>query len=115
MLAEKVGQRTDIPPRLFRELLMQASEVVQKRLLAQAKPETQAEIRTRAGARSPTRSPPRRRRATTPPRLRRCGRCISERKLSEADVIEYAKAGKYEETIAALATFARCRSRWWTG
>ncbi len=37
--------RTDIPPRLFRQLLMQASEVVQKRLLAQAKPETQAEIR----------------------------------------------------------------------
>ena len=35
----------DIPPRLFRQLLMQASEVVQKRLLAQAKPETQAEIR----------------------------------------------------------------------
>ncbi len=45
VLAEKVGQRTDIPPRLFRQLLMQASEVVQKRLLAQAKPETQAEIR----------------------------------------------------------------------
>ncbi len=45
VLAEKVAQRTDIPPRLFRQLLMQASEVVQKRLLAQAKPETQAEIR----------------------------------------------------------------------
>ena len=27
-----------------------------------------------------------------------------ERKLTEADVVEYAKAGKYEETIAALAT-----------
>ena len=45
VLAEKVGLRTDIPPRLFRQLLMQASDVVQKRLLAQAKPETQAEIR----------------------------------------------------------------------
>src|SRR5665647_697347 len=45
VLAEKVGQRTDIPPRLFRQLLMQASDVVQKRLLAAAKPETQAEIR----------------------------------------------------------------------
>ena len=45
VLAEKVGLRTDIPPRMFRKLLMQASEVVQKRLLAQAKPETQAEIR----------------------------------------------------------------------
>jgi hypothetical protein len=27
-----------------------------------------------------------------------------ERKLTEADVLEYAKAGKYDETIAALAT-----------
>jgi hypothetical protein len=27
-----------------------------------------------------------------------------ERKLTEADVAEYAKTGKYEETIAALAT-----------
>ena len=43
VLAEKVGLRTDIPPRLFRELLMQASDVVQKRLLANAKPDTQAE------------------------------------------------------------------------
>ena len=45
VLAERVGLRTDIPPRLFRQLLMQASEVVQNRLLARAKPETQAEIR----------------------------------------------------------------------
>ena len=103
VLAEKVGMRTDIPPRLFRELLMQASEVVQQRLLAQAKPETQAEIR-RVLPRSPTKSPPRRRRAITPPRWRRCARCIRQRKLSEADVAEFAKAGKYEETIAALAT-----------
>jgi uncharacterized protein (DUF2336 family) len=44
VLAEKVGLRIDIPPRLFRQLLVQASEVVQNRLLAQAKPETQAEI-----------------------------------------------------------------------
>ena len=43
-LAEKVGPRTDIPPRLFRQLLVQASGVVQQRLLANAKPETQAEI-----------------------------------------------------------------------
>ncbi len=46
VLAEKVGMRTDIPPRLFRQLLMQASDVVQKRLLVNAKPETQAEIRS---------------------------------------------------------------------
>jgi uncharacterized protein (DUF2336 family) len=42
-LAEKVGLRPDIPPRMFRELLLKATEVVQQRLLASAKPETQAE------------------------------------------------------------------------
>ncbi|MEX0842466.1 MAG: DUF2336 domain-containing protein, partial [Xanthobacteraceae bacterium] len=40
VLAEKVGQRPDIPDHLFRALLMQATDVVQKRLLAKAKPET---------------------------------------------------------------------------
>src|SRR5262249_23692737 len=44
-LAEKVGLRPDIPPKLFRELLLKATELVQQRLLASAKPETQAEIK----------------------------------------------------------------------
>jgi len=44
-LAVKVGTRADIPPRLFRELLMRATDLVRQRLLAAARPETQAEIR----------------------------------------------------------------------
>jgi uncharacterized protein (DUF2336 family) len=103
VLAERVGLRTDIPPRLFRQLLMQASEVVQKRLLAQARPETQAEIRrvlakvtdevaAKASPRNYTEA------------LAAVRAMHKERKLSEADVAEFAKAGQYEETIAALAT-----------
>src|SRR5581483_11291507 len=42
VLAEKVGLRPDIPARMYRELLMQATEVVQKRLLARANPATAA-------------------------------------------------------------------------
>jgi uncharacterized protein (DUF2336 family) len=45
VLAEKVGQRPDIPPHLFRALLIQATDLVQKRLLSKAKPEIAAEIR----------------------------------------------------------------------
>ena len=41
---QKVGARPDIPPHLFRELLVRATAVVQQRLLASAKPETRAEI-----------------------------------------------------------------------
>ena len=44
-LAEKVGARPDIPPHLFRDLLVRATAVVQQRLLASARPETQTEVR----------------------------------------------------------------------
>jgi uncharacterized protein (DUF2336 family) len=104
-LAEKVGLREDIPSRLFRQLLMQASEVVQKRLLAQAKSETQAEIRRvlakvtdEVGARAAPRNYAA---AMTAVRARH-----QERQLTEADVAEYAKNGMYEETIAALAVIS---------
>ena len=103
VLAEKVGLRTDIPPRLFRQLLMQASEVVQKRLLAQAKPETRAEIRrilakvtNEVGARAAPRN--------YTAALAAVRALHKERKLAEADIAEFARSGKYEETIAALAT-----------
>ncbi len=45
VLAETVALRTDIPDHMFRDLLSRATEVVQQRLLAKARPETQAEIR----------------------------------------------------------------------
>lgn len=103
VLAEKVGQRTDIPPRLFRQLLMQASDIVQKRLLAQARPETQAEIRRilakvtdEVGARAAPRN--------YTAALAAVRERHREGKLTEADVVEFAKAHRYEETIAALAT-----------
>lgn len=105
VLAEKVGMRTDIPPRLFRQLLMQASEVVQKRLLAQAKPDTQAEIRrvlAKVTDEVAAKAAPRNYTAT----LAAVQALHKERKLTEADIAEYANSGKYEETIAALATIS---------
>jgi uncharacterized protein (DUF2336 family) len=103
VLAEKVGARTDIPPRLFRQLLMQASEVVQKRLLAKAKPETQAEIRrvlAQVTDEVAAKAAPRNY-ATALSAVRVLHK---ERRLGEGDVAEFAKSGRYEETIAALAT-----------
>jgi uncharacterized protein (DUF2336 family) len=103
VLAEKVGLRTDIPPRLFRQLLMRASAVVQQRLLAQAKPDTKAEIRrvlTKVTSEVAAKAAPRDYTAA----LAAVQALHKERKLTEADVAEYAKSGKYEETIAALAT-----------
>ena len=104
VLAEKVGLRTDIPPRLFRQLLMQASEVVQKRLLAQAKPETQSEIRrilAKVTDEVAAKAAPRNYTVA----LAAVRALYKERKLTERDIAEFARTGKYEETIAALATF----------
>jgi uncharacterized protein (DUF2336 family) len=103
VLAEKVGVRDDIPPRLFRQLLLQATEVVRKRLLTQAKPDTQAEIRrvlAKVSDEVAAKAAPRNYTAA----LATVRALHKERKLTETDVAEYAKSGKYEETIAALAT-----------
>jgi len=103
VLAERVGLRTDIPPRLFRQLLKQTSEVVQNRLLARAKPETQAEIRRvlqKVTDEVGTKIGPRNYAAA----LATVRALNQERKLTKADVAVFAQAGKYEETIAALAT-----------
>jgi len=103
VLAEKIGKRTDIPPRLFRQLLMQASDVVQKRLLAHARPDTQAEIRrilAKVTDEVATKAAPRNYTAA----LAKVRAMHKERKLTEADIAQFADSGKYEETIAALAT-----------
>jgi len=43
-LAGKIGRRLDVPIRLFRELLLRATEAVRARLLAAASPEARAHI-----------------------------------------------------------------------
>ena len=103
VLAEKVGLRTDIPPRLFRQLLMQATEVVQQRLLAKARPDTQAEIRrvlAKVSGEIGARVAPRNYAAA----LAAVRALQKDNRLGEAEVLDFAKAGKYEETIAAMAT-----------
>jgi uncharacterized protein (DUF2336 family) len=101
LLAEKVGIRPDIPPRLFRDLVLKATEVVQQRLLASAEPEARAEIQRvlakvskevgTAGVRDYSAA------QRTVEVLRQQG------KLNEGALLEFAQSGKYEETVAALA------------
>ena len=101
-LAEKVGSRPDIPPHLFRDLLVRATAVVQQRLLHSAKPETRAEIQRvldkvskefgkSAAARDYTAA------HAAVMALHQAG------KLNEAKLAEFANDKKYEETVASLA------------
>ena len=101
-LAEKVGQRPDIPPSLFRALLLQATAVVQQRLFAAATPEVQAEIRSvlaRVSKEVATKAAPRdyREAQRTIAALRLRGQ------LNEGQIVEFAKGGQYEEMVAGLA------------
>jgi uncharacterized protein (DUF2336 family) len=101
-LAEKVGARPDIPPHLFRDLLVRATAVVQQRLLHSAKPETRAEIQRvlekvsqefgkSAVARDYTAA------QAEVLALHQAG------KLNEEKLAEYANDKRYEETVVALA------------
>jgi uncharacterized protein (DUF2336 family) len=102
LLAERVGQRPDIPPPLFRALLLKATAVVQQRLFASATPEIQAEIRrvlARVSKEVGTKAAPRdyREAQTTVAALRLRG------ELSEGRIVDFAKASQYDEMIAGLA------------
>jgi uncharacterized protein (DUF2336 family) len=105
-LAEKVGLRPDIPAPLFRELVMQATEVVLRRLLASAEPETRAEIRRvlarvsdEVGARANARDFSAAKRAVLG--LHRAG------KMTETTLLEFCRDGKYEEAVVALSSLCK--------
>jgi len=101
-LAEKVGLRPDIPPQMFRDLLLRATAVVQQRLMTSAKRETQVEIKrvlAKVSSEFGGTAAPRDYAAAqqTVEALHRQGR------LGEASLVEFAKAGQYEETVVTLA------------
>ncbi len=103
VLAEKVGARQDIPPHLFRDLVVRATAVVQQRLLAAAKPETKAEIQRvldKVAEEFGKSAPPSRDYSAA---VRLVLDMQQAGKLNEAELGEFAKAKKYEETVAALA------------
>jgi uncharacterized protein (DUF2336 family) len=102
-LAESIAQRPDIPDHLFRELLVRATEVVQRRLLAAAKPETQAEIRrvlAHVSGQVAASVRPKHDFSAAEDAVRRAQ---ADGTLNEKTIAGFAAAGRYEEVVAALA------------
>jgi uncharacterized protein (DUF2336 family) len=104
-LAEKVGLRLDVPLRLFRELLLRATEAVRSRLMALAGPESREQIQRvlaaiaedaqhEAGFQNQHDYKEAQAHALA---MRAAG------ELNEAAIFEFAKAGRYAEFVAALA------------
>jgi uncharacterized protein (DUF2336 family) len=107
-LAEGVGSRIDIPPHLFHRLIMEATERVQERLLSAARPEMKpelerllSEISGKVGANTEIAS------------RGYSAACSYVRMLAQSDKLgtheltAFAKAGRFEETVAALAELAQ--------
>ena len=103
ILAETVGLRSDIPLHLFRQLVAQATEVVQKRLLAASRPEAQSEIKRvlvevsrEVGTKvALTRDYRTAQRAVLD--MRHAG------SLDETQLAHFARSGRFEEMVTALS------------
>jgi uncharacterized protein (DUF2336 family) len=104
-LAEKVGLRLDVPLRLFRELLLRATEAVRSRLMALAGPESREQIQRvlatiaedaqhEAGFQNQHDYTEAQTHALA---MRAAG------ELNEAAIFEFAKTGHYADLVAALA------------
>ncbi len=102
-LAEKVGLRLDVPLRLFRELLLRATEAVRARLLALAGPENRSQIQRVLSAISEDAQHEAgfqndyAKAHTSVADMRTAGQ------LNEAAIFEFAKNGRYAEIVAALS------------
>lgn len=103
ILAEKIGQRSDVPEPLLRGLFLQATRIVQKQLLATATADTKtkiqrmlAEISSEFGIESLAGSIGADRATITLD--------SQEANIDEAALAKYATDGLYDETVAALSS-----------
>lgn len=102
-LASRIGERPDIPPHLFRKLIMQASEIVQQRLAGQAPREVREEIERVLADVSREIDPQRRPARNFTAARRMIGMLHEAGALGESELYDLAKSKRYEETVAALS------------
>ena len=102
-LAEKLGQRADVPAQLLPDLLLKATEAVRARLLASAPPETRAQVQSVLEKISSELG----RGAVVErdfiPAQRGILQMKREGRLNEAALMEFANRRLYEQTVAALS------------
>lgn len=101
-LAEKVALRPDVPPRLFREILLDATQTLQQRLLAMATPEIRSEI-IRVLAEISARGDAQTVQRDYANAYRKILDLSEQGKLGEATLVEFAQGGQSEDMIAALS------------
>jgi uncharacterized protein (DUF2336 family) len=104
-LAEKVGLRLDVPLRLFRELLLRATDAVRARLLSLAGPESRDQIQHVLAAISEDAGHEAgfQNEHDFAAAQARALEMRTKGELNEAAVFEFAKAGRLADLVAALS------------
>jgi uncharacterized protein (DUF2336 family) len=98
ILAEKLGRRPDLPPRLLRSLLLKTTTEVRERLLAVASPEFRGEIEQAIAEGSDESNP------TEDAEISRTVRALHRAgRLDEAQVLAFAENGRMKQALAAIA------------
>ena len=105
VLSLTIGQREDISDDQLKELLAGSIDAVRRRLLEMANPERQAAIRQAMTDISGLMAPVEGRRNFEPAQLAVLALHTSGR-LNESALLDFAKAHKYEESIAALSAMS---------
>jgi uncharacterized protein (DUF2336 family) len=105
VLTITVGQRNDLPDRLLKELLTSSVDVVRRRLFDMAEPGRQAAVAKAMGEISGKAEQPAKQRDFAPAQrtillLYRAG------DLGETALLDFAKAYRYTETVAALSAMS---------
>jgi uncharacterized protein (DUF2336 family) len=104
-LAEKVGLRLDVPLRLFRELLLRATEAVRSRLLSMAGPENRSQIQHVLAAISED-AQHEAGFQNEQDYAKAHARVVAMRtagQLDEAAIFEFAKSGRHADIVASLS------------
>lgn len=102
-LAENLGGRVDLPPELFRELMVRATEEVRARLLRGASPERRADIQKMIDAASAQVADEASARRDFSPAEKIVDAMKQKGQLSELSIATFAQHGAYEEMIVALS------------
>jgi uncharacterized protein (DUF2336 family) len=108
LLTLTVGQRDDIPDENLKELLAGSMDVIRRRLIETAKPARQSAIK-RAMSEISTMMPPAEGRRDFDAALRAVRSLQAAGNLTEGALLLFAKAYKYEESIAALSAMSGVR------
>lgn len=105
VLAETVAFRADVPDHMFRELIARATNVLQQRLLAKVRPETQAELR-RILTQAPGSGLPHKPARDFSQAQAKIRELTDAGRLDEAALAALARQHCYDEMIAAMSKLA---------